>query len=151
MGSWFRAISLFETSYIVTAWYPSISSTKARLTASHSYCIDLVCATLYLKDMGPVSWKSRKRFGPEKPFVKLRPAHSVKLVFSYVAKRLKIKITAKFRVSRRLRLEDTKRIMSPERFRDFEKRAHGKSIHVAPWCTLKCHWNEIFVNGIIAE
>ena len=40
---------------------------------------------------------------PEKPFVKLRPACSVKL-----------KITAKFRASRRLRFEDTKRTMSPE-------------------------------------
>ena len=30
---------------------------------------------------GPVSRKSRELFGPEKPFVKLRPAHSVKLVF----------------------------------------------------------------------
>ena len=28
--------------------------------------------------------KSRKLFGPEKPFVKLRPAYSVKLVCSYV-------------------------------------------------------------------
>ena len=65
-------------------------------------------------------------FGPEKPFVKLRPAYSVKLVFSYVVKGMKIKITAKFRASRRLRFEDTKRIMSPEMrpksFGTFEKR-----------------------------
>ena len=53
-------------------------------------------------------------FGPEKPFVKLRPAYSVKLVLSYVLKGMKIKITAKFRALRRLRFEDTKRIMSPE-------------------------------------
>ena len=51
---------------------------------------------------------------PEKPFEKLRPACSVKLVFSYVVKGIKIKITAKCRASRRLRFEDTKRIMSPE-------------------------------------
>ena len=56
---------------------------------------------------GPVSRKSRKLFGPEKPFVKLRPAYSVKLVFSYVVKGIKIKITAKFRASRRLSFEDT--------------------------------------------
>ena len=62
----------------------------------------------------PVSRKSRELFGPEKPFVKLRPAYSVKLVFSYVVKGIKIKIIAKFRASRRLRFEDTKRIMSPE-------------------------------------
>ena len=63
---------------------------------------------------GPVSRKSRKLFGPEKPFVRLRPADSVKPVFSYVVKGIKIKITAKFRASRRLSFEDTKRIMSPE-------------------------------------
>ena len=52
---------------------------------------------------GPVSWKSRKLFGTEKPLVKFRPAYSVKLVSSYVVKGRKIKITAKFRASRRLR------------------------------------------------
>ena len=64
---------------------------------------------------------------PEKPFVKHRPAYSVKLVFSYVAKGWKIKITVKFRASRGLRFEDTKRIMLPEMrpksFETFEKRA----------------------------
>ena len=66
---------------------------------------------------------------PEKPFVKLRPAYSLKLVFLYVVKRIKIKITATFVASRRLRLEDTKRIMSPEMrpksLGTFEKRAPG--------------------------
>ena len=70
---------------------------------------------------------SRELFGPEKPFIKLRPAYSVKLVFSYVVKGIKIKITAKFRASRRLHFEDTKRIMSPEirpkSFVTFEKQA----------------------------
>ena len=79
--------------------------------------------------LGPVSRKSRKLFGPEKPFVKLRPAYSVKLVFSYVVKGIKIKITAKFRASRRLRFEDAKRIVSPElrpkSFGTFEKQAPG--------------------------
>ena len=79
--------------------------------------------------LGPVSRKSRKLFGPEKPFVKLRPAYSVKLVFSYVVKGIKIKITVKFRASRRLRCGDTKRIMSPEirskSFGSFEKQAPG--------------------------
>ena len=68
---------------------------------------------------GPVSRKSRKLFGREKPFVKVRPASSGKPVFSYVLKGIKIKINAKFRASRRLRSEDTKRIMSLEKFRDF--------------------------------
>ena len=43
---------------------------------------------------GPVSRKSRELFWSEKPFVKLRPAYSVKLVFSYVVKEIKIKKTA---------------------------------------------------------
>ena len=46
---------------------------------------------------------------PERPFVRLRPVYSVKRIFSYVVKGIKIKITAKFRASRRLRVEDTKR------------------------------------------
>ena len=66
---------------------------------------------------------------PEMPFAELRPAHSVKLVFSYVVKVIKIKITAEFRPSRRLRFEDTGRTMSPEMrpksFGTFEKRAPG--------------------------
>jgi len=66
---------------------------------------------------------------PEKPFVKLGPAYSVKLVFSYVVKGIKITITAKFRDSWRLSFEDTKRIMSPEMrpksFGTFEKQAPG--------------------------
>ena len=76
--------------------------------------------------LGPVSRKSRKLSGSEKPFVKLRPTYSLKLVFSYVVKGIKIKITAKFRASRRFRFEETKEIMSPEIFpksRTFEKRA----------------------------
>ena len=81
------------------------------------------------KILGPVSRKSRELSGPEKPFVKLRPAYSVKLVFSHVVEGIKIKITAKFRASRRLRFEDTKRIMSPEirpkSFGTFEKQAPG--------------------------
>ena len=76
---------------------------------------------------GPVSRKSRELVGPEKPFVRLRPAYSVKLVFSYVVKGIKIKITATFRASRRLRFEDAKRIMLPEirqkSFGTFEKQA----------------------------
>jgi len=40
---------------------------------------------------GPVSRKSRKRFGAEKPFLKLRPAYIVKVVFSYVARGIKLK------------------------------------------------------------
>ena len=76
---------------------------------------------------GPVFRKSLKRSGPEKPFVKLWPPYSVNLVFSYVVKGIEIKITVKFRASRRLRFEDTKRIKSPEitpeKFRDFREKS----------------------------
>ena len=79
--------------------------------------------------LGPISRKSRKLFGPEKPFVKLRSAYSAKLVFSYVIKGIKIKINAKFRSSRQRRFQDTKRFMSsemcPKSLGTFEKRAPG--------------------------
>ena len=63
--------------------------------------------------------------------------------FSYVLKGIKVKTTAKFRASRRLRFEDTKRIMSPEvrpkSFGTFEKRAPGQqslSSHTCHRCCL---------------
>ena len=76
-----------------------------------------VTSHMFFPELGPVSRKSRKLFGPEKPFVKLWPAYSVKLVFSCVVKGIKIKITAKFCPWRRLCFEDAKRILSPERRR----------------------------------
>ena len=51
---------------------------------------------------------------PEKPFVKLRPAYSVKLIFSYVVKGIKIKITAKFCASRHLRLKIQRELWHPK-------------------------------------
>ena len=81
----------------------------------------------YNAGLGSVSPKSRKLFGLEKPFRKLLSAHSVKLVFPYVAKGIKIKITAKLCASRHLRFEDIKKIVSPEMrpksFGTFEKQA----------------------------
>ena len=62
----------------------------------------------------------------------LRPAYSEKLVFSYVVKRVKIKIIPKFRASRRLCFEDTKRIMSPESSGTFEKRTLGACFSNVP-------------------
>ena len=73
--------------------------------------------------LGPVSQKSRELCGPEKPFLKVRPAYSVKLVFSYVVKGIKTKITAKFCASRGLRFEEN----VPKRFGTFEKQAPGSS------------------------
>ena len=56
------------------------------------------------------------------------------MVFSYVVKRIKFKITAQFRASRGLRVEDTKSIITPEMrpksFETFEKWAP------APLCGL---------------
>ena len=78
---------------------------------------------------GPVSRKFRKLCGPEKSFVKLQPALSVKLVFLHVVKGIKIKVTAKFRASRRLRFKDTKRIVTRSAAENvlgtLEKRAPG--------------------------
>ena len=74
------------------------------------------------RGLGLVSRKSRKLFGSEKPSVKLRPACSVKLLFfSHDVKGRKIKITAKFSVLERFGFQHTKRIMSPDKFRDFRE------------------------------
>ena len=81
------------------------------------------------RGLGSVSRRSRKHFRPEKLFIKLQPARSIKLVFSEVVKGIKIEITAKFRASRGIPFEDTKIIRSPEMrpksFGAFEKRASG--------------------------
>mgnify|MGYP006896133506 CR=1 FL=1 len=69
---------------------------------------------------------------PKSHSLRLRHSHSVKLVFSYVVKAITIKIGAKFRASRRLAFEDTKRTMSPEMppksLGTFEKRAAERRI-----------------------
>ena len=109
----------------------------SRITLIRSFTCKLPFLSRYISELlsrhgqGPVCRKSPKLLGPEKPFVKLRPTYSVTLGFLYVVKGMKIKITAKFRASRRLCFEDTKRIMSPtihpKSFGTFEKRAPGNS------------------------
>ena len=69
----------------------------------------------------PVSRNSRKLFGPQKPFLKVRPAYSVKLVFSYVVKGIKTKIIEKFRASGRLRFETYTTRNAPEKFWHFRE------------------------------
>ena len=112
------------------------------------------------RPLGPVSRKSRKLFRPEKPFVKLRSANSVKPFFSHFAKGIKIKINAKFRASRRLRFEDTKRIMSreirPKSFGTFEKRAPGLQtqprshvMHFSRWAFCLRVRDSMFSHGYI--
>ena len=82
-------------------------------------------------NLEPISRNSRKLFGPENPFLKLRPAYSVKLVFWYVVKGITIKITAKFRATRRLCFAEKKRIMSPE----MHPNSFG-TFETGPWANL---------------
>ena len=70
--------------------------------------------TFMITSRRPFPAKVPKTYRARSQFVKLRPAYSAKLVFSYVVKGIRIEITGKFSVSRRLRFEDTTRIMSPE-------------------------------------
>ena len=87
------------------------------------------------RSLGHVSRKFPKLLGPEKSFVELRLAYSVKLVFSYFVKRIKIKITSKFHASRHRCFEDTKRILLPEMrpkpFGTLKKRAPGLLVSFA--------------------
>ena len=86
--------------------------------------------TSKVRVQGSVSRKFRKHFRPEKLFMmKPQPALSKKLVFSEDVKGIKIKITAKFRASRRLPFECTRIIMSPEirGFRETSLRPRGIS------------------------
>ena len=59
----------------------------------HRREMKFIALTSSLPAQGLVSRKSRKRFVPEKPFVKLWPAYSVTLALSYVVNGWKIKIT----------------------------------------------------------
>ena len=68
---------------------------------------------------GPFLESPENFSGPEKPFLKLRLAHSVKLVFSVVVKGRKIKLTAKFRALRQKENYVTRN--APEKFRDFQE------------------------------
>ena len=67
--------------------------------------------------------------------------------FSYVVKGIKIKITAKFCASRRLRFEDTKSTMSPEMlpksFGTFEKQAPGVVWNSIKFHSTHVHWGKL--------
>ena len=71
--------------------------------------------------------KSRKRFGPENPFQKLRSAYSKKLAFYYDFKIRKGTLVAKFHSWKRRSFTDRQEIIAPEigpeSFGTFEKRA----------------------------
>ena len=69
-----------------------------------------------------VSWKSLKLFRPEKPFVKLQPIYSVKLVFSYVVRGKKLKQLQSFVPRDNFVLQIEREFVTrkaPETFRDF--------------------------------
>ena len=72
-------------------------------------------------EQGPVSRKSRKRFGSEKPLVKLRTAYSVKLVFSYVIKGTQIKVSCRETSSFWRYKENYVTPNAPEHFRGFRE------------------------------
>ena len=71
--------------------------------------------------------KVPKTFRAVKTFPKLRPAYSVNLVFSFVAKGIKIKTIAKFRA-----FESYVTRNAPEKVRDFRK--------TGPWPELLKTW-----------
>ena len=96
-----------------------ITSTQSKFE-SHFVGLRIACGQAS-SVLAYVSLKTRKLYDPEKQFVKLRLAYSIKLVFSYVVKGIIIKITAKFSDTEHLRFEDKKRIMSSEKFRDFRE------------------------------
>ena len=77
-----------EIAYVACAYACVASENKALLFVTGSTYLSI--------PQGPVSRKSRKLFGPEKPFAIFRPAYPVKPVFSYVVKGIRIKTTAKF-------------------------------------------------------
>ena len=88
---------------------------------------DCLRSSIRLKELRSVNeWRAflkrpENYFTGPKAFVKLRPAYSVKLVFLYVVLGIKVKITPKFRDTKHLRFEDTKRIMSLGKFRVFRE------------------------------
>ena len=65
--------------------------------------------------------KCRKLFRPEKLFLKLRPACSVKLLFWYVVKGIKIKVSCLETTSFWRYKENYVTRNAPERFRDFQE------------------------------
>ena len=118
--------TLFQTLWVVKDFsMPNARWCQMEAAWASGYGTTLEIGRSWVQVLWPFSWKSQKLFGPEKPFVKLRTANSTKLGVSYVVKGKQLKKIAKFRASRRLCFEDTKRIMSPETrpisFRTFEK------------------------------
>ena len=91
---------------------------------------------LCVRDLGPVSRKSRELFRPEKLVVKLQSACFEKMIFLHVFNIRQIKRIAKFEGLEPRRCEDIKGIVAPERdpksFGTFEKQAPGACFSKVP-------------------
>ena len=111
---------------------------EAMVSANHWFrCFETYTFLWYLMMVSArtIPWETRASgpfrnlIGHEKPFVKLRPAYSVKLVFSYVINGIKIKISAKFRCIETPLLWRYKGNYvtrnAPEKFRDFRETGPG--------------------------
>ena len=83
---------------------------KIKRELCHSKCARKVLGLSRNGPLGPVSRESRKRFGPEKPVVKVQCACFEKLIFLYVFNMRKAKKIAKFDGLDRRRCEDRKEI-----------------------------------------
>ena len=116
IGSWLDS-NILKVVNLLLPWIDNcVSQNWSPLTFGQNKSF---CSTLN-RSRGLFLGSPETFFGPDKPFVKLRPAYSANLVFWYVDM---FKITAKFCASRRFRFEDTERLMSlemrPKKFRDF--------------------------------
>ena len=114
-GNWFSWLTRFEVEAEINSKMADLGEGQNSLHRTRAHARLVRGASVYcLPALGPVSRKSRRLFGPEKPFLKLWLAYSVKLVFSCVVKGMKIKISAKFRASRLLGFENAKKTVSSE-------------------------------------
>ena len=93
------------------------------------------CIVVWLRVLGSVSRKSRELFGPEKPFLKLRPPYSVKLFFFICCKGSKNKNNCKVSCLETPLFWRYKEYYvtrnAPERFRDFRE--------TGPWTPYRRH------------
>ena len=104
---------------------PYIYLATSNVETQNSVTAHTETQTLQLQFLGPVSRTSRKFFGPEKPFQKLRFAYSKKLDFYYNFKIRKDKFVAKlhaWEMSSFLRYEGNYGTRNaPEKFREFRE------------------------------
>ena len=87
---------------------------SVELTRSANWSIRPASSNKWGALLGPVSRKSRERFGPEKPVVKLQSACFEKLIFYHVFSVRKTKRIVKFGGFEARCCEDMKGIVTPE-------------------------------------